>query len=89
MPAKKSEDGANFEKSLERLEKIVEEMEEGNLPLDDMIARFEEGQGLLKVCRKKLNEVQKKVEVLVKKEGSVVSEDLDPVSGVEDDGSLF
>ena len=89
MPTKKSEGGANFEKSLERLEKIVEEMEEGNLPLDDMIARFEEGQGLLKVCRKKLNEVQKKVEVLVKKEGSVVSEDLDPVSGVEDDGSLF
>lgn len=88
MPAKKSQDGANFEKSLERLEKIVEEMEQGNLPLDDMIARFEEGQGLLKVCRKKLNEVQKKVEVLVKKEGAVAVEDLDPQEE-EDTDLLF
>ncbi len=76
MPTKKT-DSPSFEKSLERLEKIVEEMEQGKLPLDDMIARFEEGQGLLKVCRTKLDEVQKKVEVLVKKDGSVVSEDLE------------
>ncbi len=85
MPAKK--ETKSFEKSLERLEKIVEEMEQGNLPLDDMIARFEEGQGLLKECRKKLNEVQKKVEVLVKKDGGVETEDFD--EGEEEEGSLF
>jgi exodeoxyribonuclease VII small subunit len=84
MPAKK--ENKSFEQSLERLEKIVDEMERGNLPLDDMIARFEEGQGLLKVCRKKLNEVQKKVEVLVKKEGSVVLEDFDEE---DEEASLF
>jgi len=89
MTAKKKE--ASFEKALERLEKIVEEMEEGNLPLDDMIARFEEGQELMKVCRIKLNEVQKKVELLVKKSGDeVVTEEFEPASEEkEEDGELF
>lgn len=82
MPTKKA-DAPSFEKSLERLEKIVDEMEQGKLPLDDMIARFEEGQGLLKICRTKLDEVQKKVEVLVKKDGAVVSEELDETSSDE------
>jgi exodeoxyribonuclease VII small subunit len=57
----------SFEKSLERLEKIVGEMEGGRLSLDDMIARFEEGQGLIKFCSEKLNEVERKIEVLVRK----------------------
>ena len=83
MPAKK-QDAASFEKSLERLEKIVEEMEHGNLALDDMIGRFEEGQELLKLCRKKLDEVQKKVEILVRKDDSVTTEDFE-VSKEEED----
>ncbi len=69
-----------FEKSVARLEKIVAEMESGDLDLDKMIKRFEEGQKLIKVCSKKLNEVEKKVEVLVKKGETIVSEDLDPES---------
>ena len=67
----------SFEKSIARLEKIVQEMEGGDLDLDKMIGRFEEGQTLIKVCSKKLNEVEKKVEVLVRKGESIVSEDLD------------
>ena len=60
-------DGQSFEKSLERLEKIVSEMEGGALSLEDMIGRFEEGQGLIKFCTRKLNEVERKIEILVKK----------------------
>lgn len=71
------ENEQSFEKSIARLEKIVQEMEGGDLDLDKMIGSFEEGQSLIKVCSKKLNEVEKKVEVLVKKGESIVSEDLD------------
>ena len=56
-----------FEKSMEKLEKIVAELEAGELSLDDALAKYEEGINLAKLCSKRLNEVQKKVEVLMKK----------------------
>jgi len=55
-----------FEAALKRLETIVEEMESGETDLDTMIASFEEGQKLVKFCTGKLNEVEKKIEKLVK-----------------------
>lgn len=74
-PRKRGKDeGPSFEKSLERLEAIVKEMEGGSLSLEDMIARFEEGQRLLKFCTQKLNEVERRIEVLVKKGDEVVAE---------------
>ena len=56
-----------FEKSLERLEAVVSEMEGGDLGLGEMIKRFEEGQKLIGVCSKQLDEVERKIEMLVKK----------------------
>lgn len=64
--------GISFEKALGRLETIVEEMEGGTLSLEDMMSRFEEGQGLVKVCSSKLNQVERRIEILVK-EGEKVS----------------
>lgn len=55
-----------FETALERLEKIVEEMESGELPLEETLKRYEEGVGLARFCSEKLNEVQKKIELLKK-----------------------
>ena len=55
-----------FEKALERLEGIVSKMESGNLPLEDMMKTFEEGQFLASVCGEKLKAVEKKIEVLKK-----------------------
>ncbi|MDA0577733.1 MAG: exodeoxyribonuclease VII small subunit [Verrucomicrobia bacterium] len=75
--AVKGEDGApqpSFEVSMKRLEAIVGDMEAGKLNLEDMIARFEEGQQLISFCTKKLNEVEKKVEMLVKRGGTVKAE---------------
>lgn len=63
-----------FEKALERLEKIVAEMESGELSLDAMIAHFEEGQTLLRHCGAKLNEVERRIEVLIKKGDEVVAQ---------------
>jgi len=56
----------NFEKSLERLEKIVGELEDGQLSLDEALKKYEEGIKLVQVCSKKLEGAQKKVEILTK-----------------------
>jgi len=66
-----------FEGAMERLEAIVAQMEDGGLELEDMIARFEEGQGLLAFCTKKLNEIEKKVERLVDKDDATATAPLD------------
>lgn len=63
-----------FEKALGRLETIVEEMESGTLSLEDMMKRFEEGQALVKLCSGKLNQVERRIEILVKEGDSVTAE---------------
>jgi exodeoxyribonuclease VII small subunit len=68
------EEKIGFEKAMERLDKIVGEMESGSLTLEEMISRFEEGQSLIKFCGEKLNEVEKKVEMLVKKGDEITTE---------------
>ncbi len=55
-----------FENALTRLEQIVDKMESGNLPLDQMVASFEEGRKLVEFCSGQLNEVERKIEMLVK-----------------------
>ena len=65
--AKKDDKQPGFEKSLERLETIVREMESGELSLEKMMKHFEEGMSLVGICSTKLNEVERKIELLVKK----------------------
>ncbi len=61
-----------FEEALKKLEKIVEDLEDGNLPLDKSLEKYEEGIRLSKMCAKKLEVAKKKVEILLKSEdGSV------------------
>lgn len=62
-----AEKTVDFEKSLERLETIVDEMESGKLSLETMIKHFEEGSKLVTLCSTKLTEVEQKIEKLVKK----------------------
>lgn len=64
--AKKDSVPKNFEGALAELEEVVEQLESGDLPLDDSLAAFEKGVGLVKFCNQKLNEVEKKVELLLK-----------------------
>jgi len=68
--AKKDQQNKKFEAALEELEQVVEQLESGDLSLEDSLAAFEKGVGLVKLCNEKLTEVEKKVELLVKdKEG--------------------
>ncbi len=53
-----------FEAALASLEEIVAEMENGELPLDRLIERYEEGIRLVKLCDEKLAEAEQKIEVL-------------------------
>ncbi len=69
-----AEKTVDFEKSLERLEAIVEEMESGELSLEQMIKHFEEGSKLVTLCSGKLNEVEQKIEKLVKKDSELTAE---------------
>ena len=72
--SKETADEPKFEASLEKLEKIVEEMESGNLPLDAILKKYEEGSGLVRYCSKKLTEAEKRIEILMKnKEGELVA----------------
>ncbi len=73
-----AEKTVDFEKSLERLEAIVEEMERGDLSLEQMIKHFEEGSKLVTLCSSKLNEVEQKIEKLVKKGGALSAEAFEP-----------
>lgn len=55
----------SFEKSLIEIKKIVEKLEEGNLTLDQSIEKFEQGTNLIKECYSILEEIKKKVEIIV------------------------
>lgn len=55
-----------FEEALQKLESVVEAMESGDLPLESLIARYEEGVKLAKVCQEKLGEAELKIQQLEK-----------------------
>ena len=54
----------NFEGALERLEEIVEALEDGESPLEDSVGLYEEGEKLFRYCREQLDSAQKRVEEL-------------------------
>ncbi len=67
MPAKPAKaDAPKFEAALESLEEIVGAMENGELPLDQLIERYEEGMKLVKLCQEKLAEAEQKIEILTR-----------------------
>jgi exodeoxyribonuclease VII small subunit len=70
-----------FEEALKRLEGIVERMEDGKAPLEELIVLFEKGGALASLCQKRLDELQGKIEILVKDSAKAPKwEDFDPES---------
>jgi exodeoxyribonuclease VII small subunit len=68
-----------FEDALNKLEKIVSKLEGGNIPLEESLKLFEEGIRLSRFCNQKLDEAEKKVEILLKdKNGSLKRQPFDP-----------
>ncbi|MCK5451414.1 MAG: exodeoxyribonuclease VII small subunit [Candidatus Omnitrophica bacterium] len=64
----------SFEKTVEKLEQIIEELENGELSLDVSLKKYEEGVKLARNCRKKLDEAKKKIDVLIKKDDDLFEE---------------
>ena len=64
-----AEEKQNFETSLKKLEQLVAEMESGQLPLDDMMTRFEEGRRLVAACTAELESVRQRIEKVVSAPG--------------------
>ena len=60
-----------FEECLQRLEKIVQELEKGDVPLEKSLTLFEEGMQLSATCRKELEDAEGKVEILLKQNGKL------------------
>jgi len=67
-----------FEECLERLEKIVKELEKGEVPLEKSLTLFEEGMQLSATCRKQLEDAEGKVEILLKQNGKFQTEPFEP-----------
>ena len=61
-----------FEASLDELERIVKELERGDLPLEQSLALFEAGMRLSTDCKRQLEEAETRVEILMKKNAEVV-----------------
>ena len=74
MPAKKS---VNFEKALAELEKLVEEMEQGKLSLEESLKRFEKGIALTSDCQDALQKAELKVQELIEKNGKLLEKDFE------------
>lgn len=64
----------SFEKGIEELEAIVQELERGELSLEDSILLFEKGMALSNACRQQLADAEIRVELLLKKGGKMVAE---------------
>ncbi len=60
-----------FEECLQRLEKIVQDLEKGDAPLEKSLTLFEEGMQLSAACRKELEQAEGKVEILLKQNGKL------------------
>ena len=58
-------DTVNFEVSLEKLKKIIEKLEDGDISLEESVKSFEEGIGLVKECQKQLSQAELKVKKLL------------------------
>lgn len=66
-----------FEEDMKRLQKIVEELANGKLTLGESLKKYEEGVRLAQSCAAMLNDAQRKVELLMKKEGKFSLEKFD------------
>ena len=68
----------SFESSMDELEKVVKELEGGDLSLDRSLELFERGMSLSDACRKQLEEAETRVEMLIRKDGKTTAEPFRP-----------
>jgi exodeoxyribonuclease VII small subunit len=77
----------DFESSLSRLEQLADQMEEGDLSLEESLKAFEAGVKLTRECQQALQEAEQKVEVLMRQNDELLAEPLDQESRDGDDAA--
>ena len=78
-----------FEKALEKLEKIVEDLENGDLALEDALKKYEEGIRLSALCQQRLTQAEKKIEILTRSlDGSLQRKNFEFEEGEDETSSL-
>ncbi|HEX4810430.1 MAG TPA: exodeoxyribonuclease VII small subunit [Bryobacteraceae bacterium] len=69
---------ATFEASLEELERVVKQLEKGDLPLEQSLALFENGMKLSAGCKRQLEEAESRVEILMKRGTETIAVPFNP-----------
>ena len=67
----------NYEDKITELEKVVNELENGEMSLDESLTKFEQGMKLSKECNKMLEDAEKKITILLEKDGNIEEENFD------------
>lgn len=67
----------SFEDKMQQLEQVVGELEKGDMNLDESLVKFEDGMKLAKECNKMLEDAEKKVTILLEKNGEIEEEDFE------------
>ena len=65
----------SFEDKMQELEKVVTDLEKGDMNLDDALVKFEDGMKLSKECNKMLEDAEKKITILLEQNGEIKEED--------------
>jgi exodeoxyribonuclease VII small subunit len=78
MPEQPNQPVESFESCFDELEKVVKELEAGDLPLERSLELFEKGMALSETCRKQLENAETRVEMLIRKEGKLQAEPFRP-----------
>ena len=66
-----------FEDYINDLNGIVKKMESDNMNLEDMINSYEDGMSLIDICSSELNEIEKRVKILIKKNNKIIQKDME------------
>jgi exodeoxyribonuclease VII small subunit len=78
---KNSTEEMNFERAMERLETIVDEMESGKMMLEELIVRYEEGMKLVGICQERLASAEKRIEIITRNHaGKAVVKEFEPAA---------
>ena len=83
MAKKKEREEQRFEDVMGDLEEVVERLESGDLSLEDSLAVFEKGVKMVELCNKRLNEVEKRIDLLVKDRDGRIQ--ITPMEGLGDE----
>ncbi len=86
MPAKKANEPLSYESALAELERIVQQMEDGSLPLEASLDLFERGMTLARLCRERLTAAEQRIETILQSaDGDFVIAPFAPAADDADD----